>query len=62
MAVPKLHSTSPASSRFTPAAAQVINLILTDVGRPVGHIVSNLRQYDHLVQDLREVLVLVKNQ
>ena len=28
--------------RFTPAVTQVINLILTDVGRPVGHIVSNL--------------------
>jgi two-component system CheB/CheR fusion protein len=28
--------------RFTPTVTQVINLILTDVGRPVGHIVSNL--------------------
>ncbi|MGO8746263.1 MAG: chemotaxis protein CheB [Thermoguttaceae bacterium] len=32
--------------RFTPAVTQVINLILTDVGRPVGHIVSNLVGYD----------------
>ncbi len=28
--------------RFTPAVTQVINLILSDVGRPVSHIVSNL--------------------
>jgi two-component system CheB/CheR fusion protein len=42
--------------RFTPAAAQVINLILTDVGRPVGHIVSNLLGYDSLVADVSAVL------
>ncbi|MEO8451335.1 MAG: chemotaxis protein CheB [Gemmatimonadota bacterium] len=42
--------------RFTPAVTQVINLILTDVGRPVGHIVSNLAGYDHLVEDVKEVL------
>ena len=35
---------------------QVINLILTDVGRPVGHIVSNLVGYDRLVADVRSVL------
>ena len=34
----------------------MINLILTDVGRPVGHIVSNLAGYDRLVADVREVL------
>lgn len=42
--------------RFTPAAAKVINLIRTDVGRPVGHIVSNLAEYNSLVEDVREVL------
>ena len=42
--------------RFTPAVTQVINLILTDVGRPVGHIVSNLAGYDRLVPDVRTVL------
>ncbi|MCX7018832.1 MAG: PAS domain-containing protein, partial [Candidatus Sumerlaeota bacterium] len=42
--------------RFTPAVTQVINLILTDVGRPVGHIVSNLTGYDHLVADIQSVL------
>ena len=42
--------------RFTPAVTQVINLILTDVGRPVGHIVSNLVGYDRLVEDVQAVL------
>jgi len=42
--------------RFTPAVTQVINLIRTDVGRPVGHIVSNLVGYDTLVADVRGVL------
>jgi two-component system CheB/CheR fusion protein len=42
--------------RFTPAVTQVINLILTDVGRPVGHIVSNMVGYDTLVGDVRAVL------
>ena len=42
--------------RFTPAVTQVINLIRTDVGRPVGHIVSNLVGYDALVADVRAVL------
>lgn len=44
--------------RFTPAVTQVINLILTDVGRPVGHIVSNLIGYDRLVEDVQQVLFL----
>lgn len=35
--------------RFTPAATQIINLILSDVGRPVRHIVSNLVGYDGLL-------------
>jgi two-component system CheB/CheR fusion protein len=42
--------------RFTPSVTQVINLISTDVGRPVGHIVSNLKGYDRLVEDLKAVL------
>ena len=42
--------------RFTPAASAVINLIPSDVGRPVGHIVSNLVSYDRLVADARSVL------
>ena len=42
--------------RFTPAASLIINLILSDVGRPVGHIVSNLVGYDCLVADAQGVL------
>ena len=42
--------------RFTPAVTQIINLIPTDVGRPVGHIVSNLVGYDRLVADVQAVL------
>jgi two-component system CheB/CheR fusion protein len=43
-------------TRFTPQVTQVINLIPTDVGRPVGHIVSNLLGYDRLIEDVQEVL------
>jgi two-component system CheB/CheR fusion protein len=42
--------------RFTPAACAIINLILSDVGRPVAHTVTNLVDYDRLVQDAQEVL------
>jgi two-component system CheB/CheR fusion protein len=42
--------------RFTPAASAIINLIPTDVGRSVAHIVSNLVGYTRLVDDVREVL------
>ncbi len=42
--------------RFTPAATKVINLIPTDVGRPVAHIVSNLIGHDGLAGDVRAVL------
>jgi two-component system CheB/CheR fusion protein len=42
--------------RFTPTASQIINLILSDVGRPVAHIVSNLVGYTTLVADLQAVL------
>jgi two-component system CheB/CheR fusion protein len=41
---------------FTPAVTQAINLIPTDVGRPVGHIASNLIGYDSLVADVQSVL------
>ncbi|MBW6519918.1 MAG: PAS domain-containing protein [Desulfoarculaceae bacterium] len=42
--------------RFTPAITSVINLILPDVGRPLGHVVSNLSRYDSLVADVQAVL------
>ena len=42
--------------RFTPAATEIINLILSDVGRPVAHVVSNLRSYTDLVADTQAVL------
>jgi two-component system CheB/CheR fusion protein len=41
---------------FTPAVTRAINLIPADVGRPVGHIVSNLVGYDRLVADVQSVL------
>jgi two-component system CheB/CheR fusion protein len=42
--------------RYTPAASSIINLILSDVGRPVAHIVSNLVGYSSLVEDVQAVL------
>ena len=42
--------------RFTPMASKLINLIAGDVGRPVGHIVSNLVGYSALVADTQRVL------
>ena len=42
--------------RFTPQATDVINLIKSDVGRPIGHLVSNLVGYDNLVADVQTVL------
>ena len=42
--------------RFTPAATQIINLIVSDIGRPIAHIVSNLNGYSRLVEDAKKVL------
>lgn len=42
--------------RFTPAAARIVNLIGSDEGRPLAHLVSNLVDYTTLVGDTREVL------
>lgn len=42
--------------RFTPSATRIINLIQSDVGRPVAHLVSNLVGYDCLVADTQAVL------
>ena len=49
--------------RFTPTATQLINLIQTDVGRPVGHIASNLVGYESLLTDTQTVLdTLIPNE
>jgi two-component system CheB/CheR fusion protein len=42
--------------RFTPAITKTINLIQSDVGRPVSHILSNFKTYDNLMNDIQEVL------
>ena len=42
--------------RFTPAATRIINLIPSDIGRPVSHIVSNLKNYGKLTEDVKTVL------
>jgi two-component system CheB/CheR fusion protein len=42
--------------RFTPTATRIINLIPSDVGRPVSHIVSNLVGYERLLADTQAVL------
>jgi len=42
--------------RFTPAASALINLIPTDVGRPVAHLVNNLAGYTSLLADVKAVL------
>ena len=42
--------------RFTHTLRKIINLIDRDVGRPIGHIVTNIVGYDSLVEDTRRVL------
>jgi two-component system CheB/CheR fusion protein len=42
--------------RFTPPATQIMNMILSDLGRPVSHIASNLRGYERLSADVKTVL------
>lgn len=41
--------------RFTSQSIQIINLIQADIGRPLSHIVSNMK-YEKLVEDATEVL------
>ncbi len=41
--------------RYTPAVTKFVNLIQSDVGRPLEHLVSNLR-HENLVNDARDVL------
>ena len=42
--------------RFTPNATGIINLIDSDMGRPLSHMVSNLVGYERLPEDTRTVL------
>ena len=42
--------------RFTPTANRIINLIPSDVGRPVSHVVTNLVGYDSMAADAKAVL------
>ncbi|WP_428161011.1 PAS domain-containing protein [Desulfobacter sp.] len=41
--------------RFTPEATMIVNLIPTDIGRPIRHVASNLK-YDNMIRDLEKVL------
>ena len=42
--------------RFTPSATRIMNLIHTDVGRPISDLATNLQDYPHLVEDVKAVL------
>ncbi len=42
--------------RFTPAVTKVMNLIPSDVGRPIEHTVSNFSGYNRLIADIQSVL------
>jgi two-component system, chemotaxis family, CheB/CheR fusion protein len=46
--------------RFTPSATRIINLIPTDVGRPISHLVANLVDYSELMEDVKSVLDTLK--
>jgi two-component system CheB/CheR fusion protein len=41
--------------RFTFHAAKVVNLISSDIGRPINHLATNFK-YDNFIQDTKEVL------
>ncbi|SNS01720.1 CheR family methyltransferase [Hymenobacter mucosus] len=41
--------------RFTPPVGRIINLMPSDMGRPLSHFAANLR-YQHLVRDVQQVL------
>ncbi len=41
---------------FTPSATAIIKLVGSDVGRPLGHFMARLRDYDRLTEDIASVL------
>lgn len=42
--------------KFTPAAQEILNLLATDIGRPIDHISHNMVGYDALVEDTKAVI------
>jgi two-component system CheB/CheR fusion protein len=42
--------------RFTPSVSSIINVIAGDLGRPLLHIVHNLKHYSTLIADVQSVL------
>lgn len=42
--------------RFTPAVTPILNLITSDIGRPIGHIVSNMIGYADFITHVQAVL------
>lgn len=48
--------------RYTRDVTRTINLIKSDIGRPIGHIVSNLVGYNRLVEDIHNVLDTLTSQ
>jgi two-component system CheB/CheR fusion protein len=42
--------------RFTPSIKNIINLIQSDIGRPISHITSMLINYPHFLVDIQSVL------
>jgi two-component system, chemotaxis family, CheB/CheR fusion protein len=41
--------------RYTPEAVKIFNIIPTDIGRPIAHVVNNLK-YRNLLRDIDEVI------
>jgi two-component system CheB/CheR fusion protein len=41
---------------FTPTISELINLIQSDIGRPISHILTNLVNYSELTSDIQSVL------
>jgi two-component system CheB/CheR fusion protein len=41
--------------KFNPAAIRMVNLIESDIGRPINHISTNLR-YENLIADIRAII------